>query len=178
MTKKKIEEENVVAEELIPPKKKYRTALQSNQNITAEPNEISNIVSNAFTLFKQPRCKSDEEVAERLNWYFQEYIKNGAMPTVEGMALALGVSHVEVWYWEQGMSCSPERTAMIKRAKGILAECDAQLVAKGKIPVVSYIFRSKNFYGMKDQTEYVLTPNRPDVDRKQLIEAAEMLPEE
>jgi hypothetical protein len=35
------------------------------------------------------------------------------------------------------------------------------LVAEGKIPQVTYIFRAKNYYGMRDQQEVVLTPNNP-----------------
>ena len=42
---------------------------------------------------------------------------------------------------------------MIKKAKGILASIDAELVSSGKIPQVVYIFRAKNFYQMSDQQE-------------------------
>jgi hypothetical protein len=48
---------------------------------------------------------------------------------------------------------------MIKKAKGILAAIDAKLVSEGKIPQVTYIFRAKNFFGMRDQQDVVLTPN-------------------
>jgi len=34
-------------------------------------------------------------------------------------------------------------------------------VAEGKLNPVTYIFRSKNYYGMKDQQEHVITPNNP-----------------
>lgn len=50
---------------------------------------------------------------------------------------------------------------MIKRAKEILAALDAELVSNNKLPVVSYIFRAKNFYQLSDKTEVVLTPNNP-----------------
>ena len=42
-----------------------------------------------------------------------------------------------------------------------------------KIPETTYIFRSKNFYGMKDVQDLVLTPNHPlgdAPDQKQLEE--------
>lgn len=68
---------------------------------------------------------------------------------------------------------------MIKKAKEILAGIDAKLVSQGKIPQVTYIFRAKNFFGMKDQSEVVLTPNNPLGDQRtpeelqqQYIEAA------
>ena len=50
---------------------------------------------------------------------------------------------------------------MIKKAKEILAGMDAELVSTGKIPQVTYIFRAKNFFGMRDQTDLVVTPNNP-----------------
>jgi hypothetical protein len=48
---------------------------------------------------------------------------------------------------------------MIKNAKQIIAGIDAKLAAEGKIPQVVYIFRAKNFYGMKDQQDVIVTPN-------------------
>ena len=62
---------------------------------------------------------------------------------------------------------------MIKKAKQILANIDAELVLSRKIPETTYIFRSKNFYGMKDVQDLVLTPNQAlgeTPDQKQLEE--------
>ena len=50
---------------------------------------------------------------------------------------------------------------MIKKAKEILAGIDAKLVSQGKIPQITYIFRAKNFFGLSDKQELVLTPNQP-----------------
>ena len=36
---------------------------------------------------------------------------------------------------------------------------DAELAQEGKIQPVVYMFRAKNYYGMKDQQDVVLTPN-------------------
>lgn len=35
------------------------------------------------------------------------------------------------------------------------------MATEGKINPVTYIFRAKNYFGMRDQQEYVLTPNNP-----------------
>ena len=77
------------------------------------------------------------------------------------MALALGVTVATLWDWENKRSQSPIRSEMIKKAKGILQGIDAKLVAEGRIPQITYIFRAKNFYGMRDQQEVILTPNDP-----------------
>ena len=44
--------------------------------------------------------------------------------------------------------------ALMKKA--ILAAIDADLVLKGMINPVAYIFRAKNYYGMKDQQDVVV----------------------
>ena len=36
---------------------------------------------------------------------------------------------------------------------------DAKLVIAGKMNFLAYCFRAKNYYGMRDQQEVVLTPN-------------------
>ena len=55
----------------------------------------------------------------------------------------------------------PARRNLIKKAKEFLASFDAQLVQEGKVNPTTYIFRAKNYFGLKDQQEYVLTPNNP-----------------
>ena len=43
---------------------------------------------------------------------------------------------------------------MVRKAKELLAAIDAELVASRKIEPITYIFRAKNYYGMKDKVEY------------------------
>lgn len=150
-------------------------------NTSARPEEISRAISNAFQYFNRDIVQSDEECAERLNQYFSECTANSALPTVEHMSLALGTTRKTVWDWENGRGCSTARSYMIKKAKQILAAIDAELVSSGKIPQVVYIFRAKNFFGMSDQTEVVLTPNNPlgeTIDAEEIIKKYQELPED
>ena len=128
---------------------------------TEKKEEISRIVGESVQYFKRKPVKTNEEIAERLNDYFQDCCVNGQIPTVEDMALALGVTRAALWDWENGVMKNPERAEMISKAKEILAAIDAKLVSEGKIPQVTYIFRSKNYFGMKDQQEVVLAPVNP-----------------
>ena len=130
-------------------------------NNTAKKEEISQIIQESYQFFNLDIVKSDEECAERLNWYFQLCNDNGQIPTVEDMCLALGSYRKQVWEWESETRCSSARSNMIKKAKEILAGIDAKLVSQGKIPQITYIFRAKNFFGMKDVQDVVLTPNNP-----------------
>jgi hypothetical protein len=99
------------------------------------------------------------------------------------MCLALGYARETIWRWENGGEGStPARCNLIKKAKDIIATYDANLVAEGKLNPVTYIFRSKNYYGMKDQQEHVITPNNPlgDVTSPEEIKKrlAEGIPED
>ena len=136
-------------------------------NNTATTDEIKQIISNSFYWFNYPKVESDEECAERLNEFFTRCNETGELPTVEKMCLALGTTRKTVWTWEQG-NLGATRSNIIKRAKEILASIDAELVSAGKIPQITYIFRAKNFFGLTDKQEVIVTPNNPmenlDVD--------------
>lgn len=116
---------------------------------------LKGIVAECSYFFDRPICKTDDEVRERLTDFFQYYAENGGLPTVEKMALALGADKVTVFDWQNGTKGSV-RSNLIKNAKSILAAIDADLVLKGMINPVAYIFRAKNYYGMKDQQDVVV----------------------
>ena len=133
------------------------------QNIegSAAPSEISEMLRAVKRWYGRPLVRTDEECAERLEEFFTVLAETGELPSVEKMALALGTTRFTIHDWETGRSCSATRQAMIKQAKELLAAMDAELVSRNKIPQVTYIFRAKNFFGMKDQTDVIVTPNNP-----------------
>lgn len=143
------------------------------KNCTATEDEIKQIISNSFYWFNYPIVKSDEECAERLNEFFTHCNETGELPTVEKMCLALGTVRQTVYRWETG-ELGSVRQDMIKKAKEILASIDAELVSAGKIPQITYIFRAKNFFGLTDKQELVVTPNNP-MDSLNADEARERL---
>lgn len=155
------EEKSMTPAESRKPKRKGGSGTASvTEHCTAKREEISQIIQESYQFFNLPKVQTDEECAERLNHYFQLCAERGQIPTVEDMALALGTIRQTLWEWEQG-SKGVARRDMVKKAKEILAGIDAKLVSQGKIPQVTYIFRAKNFFGMRDQQEVVLTPNNP-----------------
>ena len=108
--------------------------------------------------------------------YFVETLKAGEIPTVEAMSLALGYDRKTIWSWEVGGEGStPARRNLIKKAKEFLASFDAQLVQEGKVNPTTYIFRAKNYFGLKDEVEYVLTPNNPLGEQKDPTEIKKRL---
>ncbi len=123
-----------------------------------------------FTLLKwynMEKAVTDEEIRERLERYFVETLEAGEIPTVEEMCLALGYPRQTIWRWEVGEEGStPTRRYLIKKAKEFLASFDAKLVQEGKVNPTTYIFRAKNYFGLKDQQEHILTPNNPLGDHR------------
>lgn len=113
--------------------------------------DISRIVAESYQYFNRPKVTNNDEMRDRLNEYFQNCIDTGQIPTVEDMALCLGVARNVLWNWEH-RDKDPERAEILRQAKEVLAGIDAKLVSEGKIPQVTYIFRAKNYFGMKDQT--------------------------
>ena len=107
--------------------------------------------------------KSDEELCERLNYFFAECERTQQLPTIEKMANCLGYHRQTLFDWESGVNkgFSADTSYIIKKAKQILAGIDAELAQEGKIQPVVYMFRSKNFYSMVDKQDIVVTPNNP-----------------
>ena len=125
---------------------------------------VAKAIENNLVFFNtgvQKRVSNDEELCERLNWFFSECARTQQVPNVEKMSNALGYHRSTLNDWENSIQngFSPHTKDIIKQAKQILASIDAELAQEGKTQPVVYMFRAKNFYGMRDQQDVVLTPN-------------------
>lgn len=172
--KKVITEGDLVNEdlknELVTTKRKRGSQSASvTANLIGKPEEIAQIVRNNVRFFDNRVVKDDDECAERLNVFFREMMASGEIPTVEKLCLSLGTTRKTVLDWENG-TMGAGRSHMIKKAKEILAGIDAELVSAGKIPQITYIFRSKNFFGMVDKQEHIITPNNQLGELKDSVE--------
>lgn len=121
------------------------------------------LLAETLQAYKQPRVNSDEELAGRLSDYFRQCAETGQIPTVEEMGLSTGYSLATVWDWEHGRNkgFSSETSEIIKKAKDFLKTFDAKLVTSGALNFLTYCFRAKNYYGMIEKSEVILTPNNP-----------------
>ena len=122
---------------------------------------VKKLLGEVLVEYRKPKVKSDEELAERLDGYFKRCAENGQIPTVEEMCLSTGYTYWTCYDWETGRNkgFSSETSHIIKKAKEMLKTFDAKLVISGKLNFLAYCFRAKNYYGMVDKTEYVVTPN-------------------
>lgn len=108
---------------------------------TATDEEISQLMGNVvkfYELGKLAPPKSDDEVEQRIEAYFDYIIRTGEKPSVEKMALALGVNRSTLQSWKNGEYGSARRQAMVCFAYETLAAMDAELVNNNKIPQVTY----------------------------------------
>lgn len=135
-------------------------------------------MTHALSFQKMTKVKNDEEAQQRIAAYFLQCAQQGMRPIWEECALCLGVTRQALWDWETGKYNAPISVATIKRTREILAAFDARAAVENKMNPVLYFFRAKNYYGMRDQTEYLLTPNTEQPDTQKLIRDAELLPEE
>lgn len=146
------------------PRGKPGTNMITKDNLHIGKDQMSQIVGESTQYFRNKPPKDNAELADRIDAYFVQCVENGQIPTVEDMALTLGVTRSGLWKWERGVKSDPERAMLVQRAKEVLAAIDAKLVSEGKIPQVAYIFRAKNYFGMKDQQDMVISPDLDRID--------------
>lgn len=142
-------------------KERYSPAITDQLSEDTSDNDIARIVQQATRNMTRKPPKDNEELLQRIDEYFRVTVENKEIPTVEGLAKACGVCRDTLHEWQTNRNRNPERSDIVKKAKETMAEIDAILAAEGRIPQVVYIFRAKNYYGMRDQQEVVLTPNNP-----------------
>lgn len=132
------------------------------EHMSATNIEIANAAQAALYWMDRPRVKSDEECAARLAEFWQYTAQTGSYPTVEKMALALGVDRNTLNTWKNGeLGTSKRRVEMVRKSFGIMASMCQELASTGKINVVAWIFTAKNFFDMSDKQELVVSPNTP-----------------
>jgi len=132
---------------------------------------VKRTIGNILKYYGIERVKSDEEANERIIQYFEDCIETGRRPLWEELCLALGTTRNDMWQMEHRYKSPVVKKETIERAREYIATYDAAAASEGKINPVLYFFRAKNYYGMKDQQDVVITPNTPlgaETDAKQL----------
>ena len=164
---KKPQDELVEQGEQIVKKKRGGKTASIKHNTSAKAADIRRIGASLLRWYNMEKAVTDEEIRERLEMYFVTTLEAGEIPTVEEMSLALGYDRKTIWSWEVGGEGSTSvRRNLIKKAKEFLASFDAKLVQENKVNPTTYIFRAKNYFGLKDEVEYVLKPETPLGDAK------------
>lgn len=129
-----------------------------------EPNSTADILQKMQMLYNLPRATTEEEISNRLNWYFFEYcVVNQTKPTIDGCSLALGIHRDTFNNWEHGESGS-FKFDTAKKCKTLVKVFMEAATMEGKLNPIVWMFYGKNYFGMVDKQEMVLTPNRSEGD--------------
>ena len=145
-----------------PARKSHGRVPQSVEGL--DPNDVRTALREVLDAYKQPRVRSDEELLERTAQYFTTCADRGSHPVIEEYALYCGYTLDGLWNIETGRvkGFTPETGGIVKKAKFCIQTLDAKMVQSGKLNFLAYCFRAKNYYGMQDKVEHVLTPGTPD----------------
>lgn len=162
-------------------------AMQNRDNIP--PDDVKKALGFSMKVAKlcPDRVQSPEELADRFDALFEMAYQEGVLPRYEHLVLVSGLPKSTFYdYGSENSSSNVAHTYLdiIKRAKSLISASEANLAATGKIPAPVYIFREKNYGGLRDVQEIQATntyntdpkdPEEvvaalPDVDEKDFIE--------
>lgn len=84
---------------------------------------------------------------------------------------AIGIDKGTAWEWVNRSLGNPARTDFVKKVQKVCAMYREGLMEDGKVNPVTGIFWQKNYDGMKDLQEVVLTPNTNPLGEQKDAEA-------
>ena len=113
------------------------------------------------------------EMERRFNRYLQLCAEWDMKIGNQAAYAAIGIDKGTAWDWENRSQGNPARTDFIKKVRQICAMYREGLMEDGKVNPVTGIFWQKNYDGMKDQQEVVLTPNQNPLGEQPNMEALE-----
>lgn len=104
--------------------------------------------------------KTNHELVERVEEFFLECAAYNIAPSFEKLALSLGTHTTQLRAWAQ--SGTPETIDALQKAKDVMNAWESHSVELGTMPANLYMFRSKNYYDMKDEQTFSMS--LPDVN--------------
>lgn len=139
----------------------------------AKDDTYINALASSLIFYECTPVYTDEELCERLNWFFKVCYDHHIYVTFEKMCLAIGYDTSWITETIEGKrrGFSPHTVEILKKARTIMASADAELAAKGKSQPVVYFFRAKNFYDMQDKKEIHVTNHEEKTVDLDAIEA-------
>lgn len=158
----------IVRTQYVVPNEKSKSQEKAEQQAV----DITQAINNALQVFEIGNAepvKSNEELKARIVSYLHDCSENAQLPTVEKLFLCIGytIKTIENWYLGKvGKEkwVDEDTIEIINKGKQVIQAIDSELVQNGKIAEKSYMFRSKNFYDMKDKTDITVAPEKPEID--------------
>lgn len=99
-----------------------------------DPKTVQAITMSLVDLYNKGKPKTDNEVRQRVNEYFEYCQASSLRPGVETLRTALHVSRSTLYEWSQGRNCSSERAEIIQGAKSIIDSFLEQALINSMLP--------------------------------------------
>ncbi len=115
-----------------------------------QPDKVQQITLSLIELGNLGKCRTDTEVDQRIEQYFDLCSQKKIRPGVESLSYALSISRKTFYAWSKGIGCSEYRQEQILKAKGLISAFVEQAFLSGQINPVSGIFLLKNWSGYRD----------------------------
>lgn len=125
--------------------------------------------------------RDNEELLSRIVEFLSVCEEEKQLPTVEKMLLAIGYLKKTIDGWYAGNTkgnewVNAQTLEIIEFGKQTIAAIDSELVQTGKTKEISWVYRSKNFYGMTDEGQKnAVAEETSSATKEQLEAAAKML---
>lgn len=122
-------------------------------NLSKKEDYYAKALKHSLQFFKAGPVQSLKECDERINQFFHHVLDTGEVPTIEKLALSLGISPVVLKAWQIRCPHGAEASELINRAVSVIASVDSEMGAMGVVSPIYYFFRATNFYGMKNTNQ-------------------------
>ncbi len=119
-----------------------------------EPDFVAETIENLRQLNNLGKPKTDAELTERIDQYFQFCQNTGNRPGIESLCMALSITRTTLFNWNNGINCTSERQEIIIKAKAFIASFMEQAILRGKLNPASGIFLMKNWLNYKDSYSF------------------------
>lgn len=103
--------------------------------------------------------KNEEEMNQRFEDYLKLCMAYQIQPSNMACYLALGISKQTMSEWENGVRGTTFQSDFAQKVKKTISAFREIAANEGKINTVWAIFMGKNYDGLKDQQDVVVTPN-------------------
>lgn len=137
----------------------------------AKPGDNSRFLRFALESWDLPPIDISDpvQVRDRIGMYFKHCEENDRKPQIVGMCNWLGISRETLNVWRNGEYRKDTHSDIVKKACSLIEEQWADYMTNGKINPASGIFLAKNWFGYRDTTDVVVTPQNPldDLDAKE-----------
>lgn len=137
-----------------------------------KPETIQKIVTSLKELHDMGKPATDEDVAKRIDEYFEFCQRSSLRPGIESLCMALHISRTTLFRWNKGQDCSEYRQELIQSAKSFIGAFLEQAMLGGKISPPSGIFLMKNWLSYKDQIS--IEETMPNSEHKTALCASEL----